>query len=61
MTKNQTRDVDLARHYVRLGMIDTAAAVVSACIRAAMRKKDAQELRAIAAELNLTYNENFIC
>lgn len=61
MTKNQKHDVDMAKQYIRAGMVNTAAAVVSAAIRSAMRSKDALELRAIADELNLTSHPDFIC
>lgn len=60
MTKNQKHDVDIAKQYIRHGMTHTAAAVVSAAIRSAMRTKDALELRAIADELNLTNHPDFI-
>ena len=61
MTKNQRHDVDVAKQYIRAGMIDTAARIISAAIRSAMRSKDALELRAIADELNLTSHPDFIC
>ena len=61
MTKWQIRDVKMAETLVRVNMIDTAAACLSAAIRAAMRTKDAAEMRQHAARLGLSNHPKFIC
>jgi len=61
MTKAQIRDVKMAESLVRVNMIDTAARCLSAAIRAAMRSKDAAELRQHAIQLGLTSHPDFIC
>ena len=61
MTKPQTRQVELARHYVRLGHADVAARSISALIRCAMRQRDIEELRQVARELGIEAHPDFVC
>jgi hypothetical protein len=60
MTKIQTREIDIAKKFIALGMHDTAARTVSALIRCAMRAKDAAEIRAFAEAHGLTRHPEFI-
>jgi len=60
MTKAQKRDVSSARLAVQMGMPDTAARGLSASIRSAMRKRDAQEMHDIAIELGITGEADYI-
>jgi len=60
MTKAQKRDVSSARLAVQMGMPDMAARQLSASIRSAMRKRDAQEMHDIAIELGITGEADYI-
>ena len=60
MTKPQARQIELARRYVALGHADVAARSISALIRCALRQSDADELRAIAAELGVDAHPDYI-
>ena len=60
MTKSQARDVKIIRAHAAIGNTHAAAAGLSALIRSAMRQRDADELRAVAAELGLTSHPAFI-
>lgn len=60
MTKPQARQIELAKRYIALGMIDVAARSVSACIRCALRQRDVVELMAFAELHGLTQNPEFI-
>ena len=61
MTKFQTKQVNMINVYLSHGMQDTAARSLSSLIRSAMTIKSANELRALAAKLNLTNHPDFIC
>jgi uncharacterized protein YoaH (UPF0181 family) len=60
MTKQQQKQVKMIEAYIANGMNDTAARSISALIRAALRAKDQDELRAFAAAHNLTAYPEFI-
>lgn len=60
MTKPQARQIELAKRYIALGLIDVAARSVSALIRCAMRQKDIEEIRAFAEAHGLTAHPEFI-
>ncbi len=60
MTKTQQRDAATARKAVALGMPDMAARTLSAAHRAAMRAADKRELEALARELGITGQRDWI-
>ena len=60
MTKQQSLQVDLIHVYMANNMVDTAAQSLSALIRCAMTTKSKKELMALAVELNLINNPEFI-
>lgn len=60
MTKQQAKQVKMIEAYIANGMNDTAARSISALIRAALRAKDQDELRAFAIAHNLTAYPEFI-
>jgi hypothetical protein len=60
MTKTQQRDAATARKAVALGMPDLAARTLSAAHRAAMRAADKRELEALARELGITGQRDWI-
>ena len=60
MSKVQARQVELARHYVRLGHPEIAARSISACIRCSLRQREIEELRAVARELGVDRHPEFI-
>lgn len=60
MTKTQQRDARMARKAVALGMPDLAARTLSAAHRAAMRAADKRELEALARELGITGQRDWI-
>lgn len=60
MTKTQQRDAATARKAVALGMPDLAARTLSAAHRAAMRQADKRELEALARELGVTGQRDWI-
>ncbi len=60
MTKIQNREVSTARAAIAHGMPDMAARIISACIRCAMRQRDADEMRTIARDLGIDTHPDFI-
>jgi hypothetical protein len=60
MTKTQQRDAATARKAVALGMPDMAARILSAAHRAAMRASDKRDLEALARELGVTGQRDWI-
>jgi hypothetical protein len=60
MTKTQQRDAAAARKAVALGMPDLAARTLSAAQRAAMRQADKRELEALARELGVTSQRDWV-
>lgn len=61
MNKVNQREVTTAYQYASLGMMDTAARTLSACIRSSMRQSDINELRAVAADIGVKNHPAFIC
>ena len=61
MNKANRRDSELAKQYVGLGMLDTAAKTLSAAIRYSLTESDRRKLRVIATELNIANHPDFIC
>ena len=60
MTKTQQRDAATARKAVALGMPDMAARTLSAAHRAAMRQADKREIEALARELGITGQRDWV-
>jgi hypothetical protein len=60
MTKQQLKQIEMARRYIDNGMIDCAARSVSGLIRAAMSAKSRNALLAFALENGLTNHSEFI-
>ena len=60
MTKIQQRDATMARKAVALGMPDMAARTLSAAHRAAMRASDKREIEALARELGITGQRDWV-
>jgi hypothetical protein len=60
MTKQQAKQVAMIQIYLANDMADTASRSLSALIRSAMTSKSKAELLALATELNLTNNPEFI-
>jgi hypothetical protein len=60
MTKQQSKQVEMIHVYLLNGMTDTASRSLSALIRCAMTSKSKNELIALASELKLTDNPEFI-
>ncbi len=60
MTKTQQREAATARKAVALGMPDLAARALSAAHRAAMRQADKRELEALARELGITGQRDWV-
>jgi hypothetical protein len=60
MTKSEQREVSRLDLYIAHGMIDTAARILSAMIRAARTTRSETELRAIAARMALDTHPEFI-
>jgi hypothetical protein len=60
MTKQQLKQIEMARRYINNGMIDCAARSVSGLIRAAMSAKSRAALLAFALENGLTNHSEFI-
>lgn len=60
MTKAQTRDVQSARIYAEMGLLEAAARGLSASIRCAMSAKARDELLAAARELGVDQHPEFI-
>ena len=61
MNKANKRESSNARQFVELGYHSAAARTLSACIRCSLRQSDINQLRAIAAELNIANHPDFIC
>lgn len=60
MNKSQKKQIEIAKQYIALGMIDGAARAVSALIRCALTSKSKAELLDFAQEHNLTTQPDFI-
>lgn len=60
MTKQQSKQVEMIHVYLLNGMTDTASRSLSALIRSAMTTKSKNELMALAIELKLIGNSEFI-
>jgi hypothetical protein len=60
MTKSEQREVSRLDLYIAHGMVDTAARILSAMIRAARTTRSENEMRAIAAALQLDAHPDFI-
>jgi len=60
MTKTQTRDAMMARLACLQRMPDMAARILSAAHRAAMRASDKRELEALARELGITGQRDWV-
>jgi hypothetical protein len=60
MTKQQLKQIEMARVYIANGMIDCAARSVSGLIRSAMSAKSRNALLAFALENGLTNQPDFI-
>ena len=60
MTKTEKRDVDMAYQACRLGMHDMAARIMSAAVRACLRKKSQIELEAHAALMGVRNHPDYI-
>jgi len=60
MTKTQQRDAATARKAVALGMPDMAARTLSAAHRAAMRQADKREIEALARDLGVTGQRDWV-
>ena len=61
LTKANARAVIDARAFIRHGNIDSAARLVSFCIRASLRKTEKAELLYFAQFHGLNTNPEFIC
>ena len=60
MNKQQAKQIEMIKVYIKNGMVDNAAKSLSALIRAAMSNKAKQELMALAIETKLVNNNHFI-
>ena len=60
MTKSQNKQIDILKLHARLGNEHAVAAGLSALIRAAMNKKQRQELLGWAAYFDVLNHEAFI-
>ena len=60
MNKVNTREAETAEIAMQHGMPDLAARILSACIRAALRPADRRELFALAAQLRVVNEPDFI-
>ena len=60
MNKHQSKVIANATTYIELGMLDTAARVVSGLIRCAMTSKSKQALLEFATTHGLDKEEDFI-
>jgi hypothetical protein len=60
MTKTQQRDVRMARLACLQRMPDMAARILSAAHRAAMRASDKREIEALARELGITGQRDWV-
>ena len=60
MNKVNTREAKTATTAAAMGHPDMAARILSACIRAALRPADQRELFALAAQLGIVNESDFI-
>jgi 2-oxo-4-hydroxy-4-carboxy--5-ureidoimidazoline (OHCU) decarboxylase len=60
MTKTQQRDARMARLACLQRMPDMAARILSAAHRAAMRQSDKREIEALARELGITGQRDWV-
>jgi hypothetical protein len=61
MTKNETKELQMAQTYIDYGMKDTAARLVSCLIRSAKSMKSKYEFVHFAKKHNLLAHPDFKC